>query len=135
MPPRAGVTQTTGTLAHVAIDLSAAEPAAILQSEKNHRQGIMDAADKNRKKAWQQQQRQLARNAFPMADALLQAMFEAVEARVDHEGCDHSLRFTQAWLADQRQAAPAVIAWLNEHGGFCDCEVVANAADHWEQNR
>lgn len=27
------------------------------------------------------------------------------------------------------------IAWLKANGGYCDCEVVTNAADHWEQNR
>jgi len=35
--------------------------------------------------------------------------------------------------------APAADArrldWLKEHDGFCDCEVLANALDHWQQNR
>jgi Protein of unknown function (DUF2695) len=29
----------------------------------------------------------------------------------------------------------AVAAWLENNGGFCDCEVILNARDHWEENR
>jgi hypothetical protein len=29
----------------------------------------------------------------------------------------------------------SLLAWLAENGGYCDCEVAGNAADHWEQNR
>ena len=28
-----------------------------------------------------------------------------------------------------------IVAWLEENGGFCDCEVSANSRDHWERNR
>jgi hypothetical protein len=61
-------------------------------------------------------------------------MFNAVDAAVQQDGCDHTLRATTGWLA-QRAETSAVVAWLAENGGYCDCEVVANAADHFEQNR
>ncbi len=43
--------------------------------------------------------------------------------------------FAAEWLAANEQSVVEVLAWLNKHGGYCDCEVVANAADHWEQYR
>jgi hypothetical protein len=95
----------------------------------------MDANDRDRKKAWKQQQRQHAKDAFPLSDALLEALFNAVDAQVEASGCDHTLRFTESWIAEHKQPAEKVLTWLREHGGFCDCEVLANAADHWEQNR
>ncbi|MFG6489487.1 DUF2695 domain-containing protein [Roseateles sp. BYS78W] len=95
----------------------------------------MNNTDQDRKKAWKLQQKQLARDAFPIADALLESLFDAVDACVEEAGCDHTLRFTTVWLSDQQQPEDKVIAWLREHGGFCDCEVLANAADHWERNR
>lgn len=95
----------------------------------------MDASDRDRKREWMQQQRRAAREAFPIADSLLESLFDAVDEKVEEEGCDHSLRFTAEWLAANEQPIETVVAWLSEHGGYCDCEVVANAADHWEQYR
>jgi hypothetical protein len=62
-------------------------------------------------------------------------MFEAVEAQLESSGCDHSHRFAVQWLAENRQPADEVIRWLEAHGGLCDCEVAANAYDHWMQNK
>lgn len=56
----------------------------------------MDVSDRDRKKAWKLQQRRLAQDAFPIADALLKSLFEAVDAQVENSRCDHALRFTQA---------------------------------------
>lgn len=95
----------------------------------------MDESDRDRKREWKQQQRLAAREAFPIAEPSLKSLFDTVDERVEKEGCDHSLRFTTEWLAANEQPIKKVVAWLNEHGGYCDCEVVANAADHWEQYR
>lgn len=95
----------------------------------------MNASDRDRKRAWKQQQQIAARESFPMADSLLESLFESVDEKVQVGGCDHTLRFTDAWLSANEQPAGKVLAWLKEHGGFCDCEVLANSADHWKQNR
>jgi hypothetical protein len=95
----------------------------------------MDAGNRDRKREWKQQQRLAAREAFPIPDSMLESLFDSVNEKVKEEGCDHSLRFTKEWLAANEQSVENVVAWLNEHGGYCDCEVVANAADHWEQYR
>lgn len=95
----------------------------------------MNASDQDRKKAWKLHQQKLAQDAFPVTDALLASLFDAVNAQVERSGCDHTLRFTQAWISEHSQPGTEMLAWLREHGGFCDCEVLSNAADHWEQNR
>lgn len=95
----------------------------------------MNANDRDRKKEWKHEQRQLARAAFPLSDALLESMFDTVDRCVEDSGCDHTLRFTKQWIAEHRQTESPVLDWLKGHGGHCDCEVLANAADHWEQNQ
>lgn len=95
----------------------------------------MNANDRDRKKEWKLEQKQAARVAFPMPDALLESLFDTVDARVGSSGCDHTLRFTEQWIGEHRQSASSVIDWLKGQGGSCDCEVLANAANHWEQNR
>lgn len=95
----------------------------------------MDQNNRDQKNAWKLQQRNLAQDAFPIPDSLLESMFEAIDAKVEAVGCDHTLRFTESWIAENDQPKEAIVLWLRENGGFCDCEVLANAADHWEQNR
>lgn len=95
----------------------------------------MDVTDRDRKKTWRLQQQKLAQNAFPISDHLLESMFEAVDAKVSAVGCDHTMRFTESWIAENVQPEAKVLSWLRDHGGFCDCEVLNNAADYWAQNR
>lgn len=96
---------------------------------------LMEPGDRERKRAWKAQQRELAQAAFPVSSELLQALFETVGARVEANGCDHTLKFTRQWIAEEKQPTDEIIRWLAQHGGFCDCEVTANAFDHWEHHR
>ncbi len=44
--------------------------------------------------------------------------------------CDHSLRQTEEWLASNGiKHARRVISGLQQQGGFCDCEILANVAE------
>jgi len=95
----------------------------------------MDSADRNRKRAWKDEQRASARAAFPLSREMLEQFFDAVDSALEQSGCDHTLRFTEQWLSDNVPDREPMITWLKNHGGFCDCEVLANACDHWEQNR
>ena len=47
------------------------------------------------------------------------------------DGCDHSLRFTQAFLRSRGLAEAAIVPWLAGYGGYCDCEVLANVEERW----
>lgn len=95
----------------------------------------MKADDKDRKKAWKAEQKAAARAAFPLPKAELGAMFDFVEDKLASEGCDDTQRFTKAWLDERQVDAEVVVAWLDDTGGFCDCEVAGNSRDHWETNR
>jgi hypothetical protein len=83
----------------------------------------------------QAQRRDVARAAFPLPDDDLAALFEAIGSGHSVAACDHSLRLTREWLAHAGYDIDKVVGWLEENGGFCDCEVVANSRDHWQENR
>jgi hypothetical protein len=95
----------------------------------------MDNGDRDRKRAWKFEQGEAARKAFPLADELLAQLFAHVSEAVERSGCNHSLKATEEWIASRNVDRDAVTNWLAENGGYCDCEVNANAADHWERNR
>ena len=95
----------------------------------------MDDKKRELKKHWKKAERDAARSAFPLPDDKLEALFDAVEMAIEDAGCDHSLRATTEWLSANGVDIGAVVVWLENNGGFCDCEVVANARDHWEESR
>ena len=49
-------------------------------------------------------------------------------------GCNGDLRLSKAWLQDflQGDDVKAVLAWLQEQGGCCDCEVLLNVVSKVE---
>lgn len=94
----------------------------------------MDEATKKRlKQGVREQQRQAALRALPLPIAELEAMFEALDAELSAMDCDHSRRLTQAWLVARGHDPASVFPWLDEHGGYCDCEVLANVPDEVEE--
>jgi hypothetical protein len=79
---------------------------------------------------WREEHRAAARADFPLPARLLRAMFEMLNRELPIDGCDHSRRLTERWLEHNGHLVSAVCAWLDEHGGYCDCEVLANVEQH-----
>ena len=81
---------------------------------------------------WESQQRAAARAKLPLPDDQLRALFDFLLAEFPIQGCDHSLRLTEWWLGTQGLPVEPVVAWLQDNGGFCDCEAAGNAREAWE---
>ena len=82
------------------------------------------------KKAWRQRERLKLAASIPMPRQDLRDLFE----HLDREGaaeCDHTLRVTTEFLQKRGLDPARVIPWLHEHGGYCDCEVLANVEDEF----
>ncbi len=62
------------------------------------------------------------------------ALFAYLEVRIQEEGCNHSRRFTQAWLDENISFMQhdAVLTELDDMGGYCDCEVLLNCYEDYE---
>jgi hypothetical protein len=79
--------------------------------------------------------------AKPIANDELKALFEHLGYALagEHEGkqvvlCDHTLNKSREFLKNRGiQNVDEVCDWFAEYGGFCDCEVVYNVADYWEE--
>ncbi|HVK73925.1 MAG TPA: DUF2695 domain-containing protein [Kofleriaceae bacterium] len=93
----------------------------------------MDKASRKRLKAMvRDQERKAALAALPLPIAELEAMFAMLDIALEDQACDHTRRITQAWLERRGHDVARVFAWLDEQGGYCDCEV-QNAADNVEE--
>ena len=87
---------------------------------------------KNLRREMVQQERAEAEASVPIAKSDLKALFDYVDAKLEEEGCDHTLKHTNAFLASRHLPQEQVIQWLAESGDFCDCEVIANSEGEWE---
>ncbi|MFY9822525.1 MAG: DUF2695 domain-containing protein [Thermoanaerobaculia bacterium] len=77
------------------------------------------------KKLWREQARQKLIASIPISLQDLRALFD----HLDGEGlaeCDHTLRVTTEFLQRRGLDMERILPWLREHGGSCDCEVLAN---------
>lgn len=63
------------------------------------------------------------------------SLFEYVESKLEDTGCDHSRRHTQQWLSMNisQEQHEAVLAEIEEMGGYCDCEVLMNCYEEYEE--
>lgn len=82
------------------------------------------------KKAWREQENQKLLASIPMPKEALRELFDHLDGALS-EGCDHSLRLTTAFLESKKLEVQRVVPWLREHGGYCDCEVLANVEDEF----
>jgi hypothetical protein len=80
-----------------------------------------------------ERKRQEAESRMPLSKEDLAALFDHLDQALA-EGCDHSLRLTRAFLASRSLTESAIVPWLGEYGGFCDCEVLANVEDSWQSD-
>ncbi len=66
--------------------------------------------------------------SVPIPQADLKALFDFL-VRADAPACDHTLNETTAFPKSRRLPVEQVIPWLQDHGGFCDGEVIYNVED------
>ena len=76
--------------------------------------------------ALRDQERQKAREGFPAPVPALRGLFDHIDLRLGEEECDGSLRLTREFLRRSSLDEDRVVAWLEEQGGHCDCEVLNN---------
>lgn len=75
-----------------------------------------------------------------MADLLLNlkevmSLFEYLETELEKNGCDHSRRYTKQWLSANipSEKHEAVLSEMEDMGGYCDCEVLMNCYEEYEE--
>ncbi len=96
----------------------------------------MDRNERKKKlKQWRLQQRKIAGTAFPLPDEELDVLFDELDAELSSRGCDDTPSFCRSWLTARGHSEDMVIDWFNEHGGYCDCEVLINVGQYFEENR
>jgi len=88
---------------------------------------------KHRKELWQGiKKEQLANEeaVMPISKNDLKSLFDHLDEALVN-GCDHTNKYTVEFLQENNLPEEQTVKWLVEHGGYCDCEVLANVEDEW----
>ena len=92
----------------------------------------MDKEEKKRLKLeLRRKEKQAFEESLPMSRELFIQLFDYLDAKSEELGCNHTMRITLEFLESKNIPPDAVINWLNEQGGYCDCEVYGNVGEHF----
>lgn len=67
----------------------------------------------------------------PISAEQRRALFNYLDTTLSG-GCDHTFRLTRAFLRAKGLDEAPVVTWLQDYGGYCDCEVLVNVEDRWD---
>ncbi len=86
-----------------------------------------DKDEKTRRKqllhSEREEQRRSIREGLPVPAAMMKALFTYVDKYLSTLKCDDTLRHASEFVRANELPAEAIIAWLKDNGGYCDCEV------------
>lgn len=77
------------------------------------------------KKKYKQQEERNLLESIPISLDDLQRLFIHL-SNYDESDCDHSLLHTIDFLNSNNFDVHGVVEWLENNGGYCDCEVLYN---------
>lgn len=62
-------------------------------------------------------------------------LFDFVDEQTDETLCNHTLRYTKQWIDENIPAEQydAVLAEIMDMGGYCDCEVLMNCYEEYDE--
>jgi hypothetical protein len=87
--------------------------------------------DKQQRKAarkqWKDAERADLVTGMPLSPEHLHRLLDYLDANL--KACDHTTKLTAIFLHVEQLEKDKVLSWLGEHGGYCDCEVLANLRD------
>ncbi|MED9904164.1 MAG: DUF2695 domain-containing protein [Lachnospiraceae bacterium] len=90
--------------------------------------------EKNKKellKKYKEEQRKKFVESLPMSIENFTDLFDYLDENMDK--CDDELSLTRQFLMENNLPINEVIEWLETNGGYCDCEVLANIEDLFEE--
>ena len=108
------------------IDARRPERQMVAPEEKAKRQAI--------KQALRQAEQERFRATLPLSPELLGIMFDFIDQQLAQNECDNTFKYLLHFLSEHQIEANPVVHWLENLGGYCDCEILANVEERFLEN-
>ena len=94
----------------------------------------MSSKDRKRvlKAEFKAQELEALEASMPVIKEELRGLFRYLRS-VEASGCDHTPKKTLSYLRSRSLNSERIVHWLQELGGYCDCEVLANVEQQFEK--
>ena len=98
--------------------------------------------DKNeieRRKQTQKELREKAKiefeNSLPISREKFTQLFDFLDLKLSEYDCNDSLKLTNDFLQENKiENIEEIKSWLQENGGYCDCEVLNNVEEMFDED-
>lgn len=95
----------------------------VSKEEKRRRAALVEAiVTEETKKATEE---------MPLSLKELGRIFDHLDEQLAIEGCDHTPKVTSAFIVGIKLNPGKILPWLQEQGGYCDCEILGNVEENW----
>jgi hypothetical protein len=79
--------------------------------------------------------RQDFEKSLPTSRENFKALFDDLNEKLTDNSCDDTLKFSVAFLRSLKlENIEEITKWLGENHGYCDCEVLANLEEKFDDN-
>lgn len=78
-------------------------------------------------------QKQIFEKSLPMDRELFFKLFDYLDERLEIRKCNHDFSLTEEFFKDKDIDITKVLEFLEENGGYCDCEVIFNVEEKFEE--
>jgi hypothetical protein len=74
-------------------------------------------------------------NSLPMSREIFTQLFDFLDEKLGEYDCNDSLKLTTEFLKENHiETISEIENWLQENGGYCDCEVLNNVEEMFDEN-
>lgn len=95
------------------------------KSEKERRKQIMNELREKQQKAFEQ--------SLPINRIIFKNLFDYIDNQLEENGCDDTAKLTTEFLKKNKiENIETILNWLAANGGYCDCEILANVEEKFE---
>ncbi len=71
--------------------------------------------------------------SLPVSREIFKNIFDFIDMYLSENECDDTLKLTREFLEEnQITNTDEVVGWLQNNGGYCDCEVLYNVEEKFE---
>lgn len=78
-------------------------------------------------------QKQIFEESLPIDRELFFQLFDYLDERLEKRACNHDFSLTEEFFKDKDINITKVLEFLEENSGYCDCEVIFNVEEKFEE--
>ena len=68
-------------------------------------------------------------NSMPISIDVVKELFDFLDEELETRSCDDTNIMTIEFLENKNLDKEKIIPWLNDLGGYCDCEILGNVEE------